>query len=107
MKLNEVEEKDEEELYESEFKEDMNFIKKLEEEEKYENEFKNGDLMKLKNQKKNKIIKNVENDVNIDDYKKIRESQKIQTQLNFFEDSIVDNININRSKAHVVGNIRI
>ena len=32
MGLNEVEEKDEEELYESEFKEDMNNVKKLEEE---------------------------------------------------------------------------
>jgi len=104
MKLNEVEEKDEEELYESEFKEDINTVKKLEEEEKYENEFNNDfdDIEKIEEEQKNK---NGENDVNLEDYKEIHESQKIQTQLNFFEDSITDNININRSKAHVVGNI--
>ena len=105
MKLNEIEEKDEEELYESEFKEDMNFIKKLEEEEKYENEFNNGDFSEIEKLEEEQNNKKVENDVNLDDYKEIHESQKIQTQLNFFEDSIADNININRSKAHVVGNI--
>ena len=38
--------------------------------------------------------------------KEIHESQRIQTQLNFFEDSILDNININKSRGHIVGNIK-
>ena len=102
MKLNEVEEK-EEELYESEFKEDLkDQVKKIEEEENYENEFENEDINEIKkleeqeNKEKNKV--------NLDDYKEIHESQKIQTQLNFFEDSILDNININKSRGHIVGN---
>jgi hypothetical protein len=41
----------------------------------------------------------------LEDYKEIHESQRIQSQLNFFEDSIMDNININKSRAHVVGKI--
>ena len=100
MKLNEVEEKAEEELYESEFKEDAG--KKLEEEENYENEFENEDLNEIK---KLEEEDNDKNKVNLDDYKEIHESQKIQTQLNFFEDSILDNININKSRGHIVGNI--
>ena len=32
-------------------------------------------------------------------YKAIKESQKIQTQLNFFEDSVLENISISKSKA--------
>ena len=101
MKLNEVEEK-EEELYESEFKEELkDEVKKIEEEENYENEFENEDLNEIKKleEQENK------NKVNLDDYKEIHESQKIQTQLNFFEDSILDNININKSKGHIVGNL--
>ena len=100
MKL--IEEKDEEELYESEFKEDINKVKKIEEEENYENEFENEDLNEIKKleeqEDKNK------NRVNLDDYKEIHESQKIQSQLNFFEDSILNSININKSKGHIVGN---
>ena len=98
MKLNEVEEKDEEDIYESEFEKDKNTLKTMEEEEKYENEFNDGskDIEKLEKEQSNK------NDVNLDDYKEIHESQKLQTQLNFFEDSIMDNININKSKAHKV-----
>ena len=102
MKLNEVEEK-EEELYESEFREgNKEEVKKLEEEENYENEFENEDINEIKKleEQENKE----KNRVNLDDYKEILESQKIQTQLNFFEDSILDNININKSKGHTVGN---
>ena len=102
MKLNEVEEK-EEDLYESEFREDFKEeVKKLEEEENYENEFENEDINEIKKleEQENKE----KNRVNLDDYKEIHESQKIQTQLNFFEDSILDNININKSKGHTVGN---
>ena len=106
LNLNEVEEKDEEELYESEFKEDINSVKKIEEEEKYENEFNNdfNELEKIEEEQK-KLIETGDNDVNLEDYKEIHESQRIQSQLNFFEDSITDNININRSRAHVVGKI--
>ena len=102
MKLNEVEEK-EEELYESEFKEDIKEeVKKLEEEENYENEFENEDINKIKQLEEQE--KKEKNGVNLDDYKEIHESQKIQTQLNFFEDSILDNINIKKSRDHIVGN---
>jgi len=96
MKLNEVEEKDEEDIYESEFEKDKNTLKKMEEEEKYEDEFENGsnEIEKLEIENSNK------NEVNLDDYKDIYESQKIQTQLNFFEDSIIENININKSRGH-------
>ena len=98
MKLNEVEEKDEEDIYESGFEKDKNTLKNMEEEEKYENEFDNGlnEIEKLEQENSNK------NEVNLDDYKEIYESQKIQTQLNFFEDSIMENININKSKEHRV-----
>ena len=104
MDLKEVEEKDEEELYASEFKEDINSVKKLEEEEKYGDEFYNdvNEIEKLEEEQKDK---NEENGVNLEDYKEIHESQRIQSQLNFFEDSIMDNININKSRAHVVGKI--
>ena len=78
MKLNEVEEKAEEELYESEFKENMD--KKMDEDENYENEFENADLNEIKNLEE----EDDKNKVNLDDYKEIHESQKIQTQLNFF-----------------------
>ena len=102
MKLNEVEEK-EEELYESEFKEDLkDEVKKIEEEENYENEFENEDINKIKQLEEQEDKE--KNEVNLDDYKEIHESQKIQTQLNFFEDSILDNININKSRGHIVGN---
>ena len=102
MKLNEVEEK-EEELYESEFKENIKEeVKKLEEEENYENEFENEDINKIKQIEEQE--KKEKNGVNLDDYKEIHESQKIQTQLNFFEDSILDNINISKSRGHIVGN---
>ena len=105
MKLNEVEEKEEEELYESEFKEEAkNELKNIEEEENYENEFENEDpneIKKLEEQEKSE-----KNKVNLDDYKEIHESQRIQTQLNFFEDSIMDNINIHKSRGHIVGNIK-
>ena len=40
--------------------------------------------------------------INLDDYKEIKESQKIQTQLNFFEDSGMENINVGKSKGRVV-----
>ena len=100
MKLNEVEEKAEEELYESEFKEEAG--KKLDEEENYENEFENEDLNEIKKLEE----EDDKNKVNLEDYKEIHESQKIQTQLNFFEDSILDNININKSRGHVVGDIK-
>ena len=100
MKLNEVEEKAEEELYESEFKENMG--KKMDDDENYENEFENADLNEIKNLEE----EDDKNKVNLDDYKEIHESQKIQTQLNFFEDSILDNININKSRGHIVGNIK-
>ena len=98
MKLNEVEEKDEEDIYESGFEKDKNTLKNMEEEEKYENEFDNGlnEIEKLEQENSNK------NEVNLDDYKEIYESQKIQTQLNFLEDSIMENININKSKEHRV-----
>ena len=98
MKINEVEEKEEEDNYESEFEKDKNTLKTMEEEEKYENEFNDGskDIEKLEKEQSDK------NDVNLDDYKEIHESQKLQTQLNFFEDSIMDNININKSKTHKV-----
>ena len=98
MKLNEVEEKDEEDIYESEFEKDKNTLINMEEEEKYEKEFNHGsnEIEKLEQENSNK------NEVNLDDYKEIYESQKIQTQLNFFEDSIMENININKSKEHRV-----
>ena len=99
MKLNEVEEKAEEELYESEFREDA--MKKIDEEENYEKEFENEDLNEIKKLEE----EDDKNKVNLEDYKEIHESQKIQTQLNFFEDSILDNININKSRGHIVGNI--
>ena len=100
MKLNEVEEKAEEELYESEFKENVD--KKIDEDENYENEFENADLNEIKNLEE----EDDKNKVNLDDNKEIHESQKKQTQLNFFEDSILDNININKSRGHIVGNIK-
>ena len=104
MDLKEVEEKEEEELYASEFKEDINSVKKLEEEEKYGNEFDN-DINEIEKLEQEQKSKNNENGINLEDYKEIHESQRIQSQLNFFEDSIMENININKSRAHVVGKI--
>ena len=77
QQIKEAEEKEEEENYAYDFTLDNKTLKKLEEEEKSQNSKK----------------------INLDDYKAIKESQKIQTQLNFFEDSVLENININKSKA--------
>ena len=82
---------------------DINFIKKSnkeeEEEEKYENDFTID----------NNIIKNLEagennqKKINLNDYKEIHESQKLQNQLNFFEDSILDNkVNIKNSNKQKI-----
>ena len=77
QQIKEAEEKEEEENYAYDFTLDNKTLKKLEEEEKSQNSKK----------------------INLDDYKAIKESQKIQTQLNFFEDSVLENINISKSKA--------
>ena len=77
QQIKEAEEKEEEENYAYDFTLDNKTLKKLEEEEKSQNSKK----------------------LNLDDYKAIKESQKIQTQLNFFEDSVLENINISKSKA--------
>ena len=77
QQIKEAEEKEEEENYAYDFTLDNKTLKKLEEEEKSQNTKK----------------------INLDDYKAIKESQKIQTQLNFFEDSVLENINISKSKA--------
>ena len=77
QQIKEAEEKEEEENYAYDFTLDNKTLKKLEEEEKTQNSKK----------------------INLDDYKAIKESQKIQTQLNFFEDSVLENINISKSKA--------
>ncbi len=82
---------------------DINFIKKSnkeeEEEEKYENDFTID----------NNIIKNLEagennqKKINLNDYKEIHESQKLQNQLNFFEDSLLENkVNIKTSNKQKV-----
>ena len=67
-----------------------------EEEENYENDFET-DKVTLKN-----IIegeKNQDNNVNLDDYKEIHESQQLENQLNFFEsNNNIENINIRKSK---------
>ena len=77
QQIKEAEEKEEEENYAYDFTLDNKTLKKLEEEEKSQNSKK----------------------INLDDYKAIKESQKIQTQLNFFEDSVLENISISKSKA--------
>ena len=77
QQIKEAEEKEEEENYAYDFTLDNKTLKKLEEEEKSQNTKK----------------------INLEDYKEIKESQKIQTQLNFFEDSVLENINISKSKG--------
>ena len=79
QQIKEAEEKEEEENY-CDFTLDNKTLKKLEEEEKSKNFQK----------------------INLEEYKEIKESQKIQTQLNFFEDSVIDNINVGKSKGRVV-----
>ena len=79
QQIKEAEEKEEEENY-CDFTLDKKTLKKLEEEEKSKNFQK----------------------INLEEYKEIKESQKIQTQLNFFEDSAIDNINVGKSKGRVV-----
>ena len=81
QQIKEAEEKEEEENYACDFTLDKKTLKKLEEEEE-----------KSQNMQK----------INLEDYKEIKESQKIQTQLNFFEDSATDNINVGKSKGRVV-----
>ena len=63
------EEEDEEEEYGNDFETDETEMKKLEQKEETE-----------------------KNDLNLDDYQEIHETQKIYTHMNFFEDSYVDPI---------------
>lgn len=44
-------------------------------------------------------------DVCLDDYKEIHESNKFQTQLNYFEDSEIDYNHVNKSKQHVINQV--
>ena len=82
QQIKEAEEKEEEE-YACDFTLDNKTLKQLEEEEK-------------KSQKNQKV--------NLEDYRQIRESQKLQTQLNFFEDSVMDKINVVKSKEQNIKN---
>ena len=82
QQIKEAEEKEEEE-YACDFTLDNKTLKQLEEQEK----------------KSQKIQK-----VNLEDYREIRESQKLQTQLNFFEDSVMDKINVTKSKEQNIKN---
>ena len=67
-----------------------------EEEENYENDFEI-DKATLKNILEGE--KTQDNNVNLDDYKEIHESQQLQSQLNFFEsNNNIENINIKKSK---------
>ena len=81
QQIKEAEEKEEEENYACDFTLDNKTLKKLEEEEE-----KSQNLQKI----------------NLEDYKEIKESQKIQTQLNFFEDSVMENINVGKSKGKII-----
>ena len=76
QQIKEAEEKEEEE-YVCDFALDNKTLKRLEEQEKKSQKNKN---------------------VNLEDYRKIRESQKLQTQLNFFEDSVMEKINVDKIK---------
>ena len=92
---------DEEDIVNSKNKSILNQQKENEEEdndEDYEADF-TTDEKALTNLEK-KIEDN--NKINLEDYKEIHESQKFQTQLNFFEDSCIDNVNMKNSRQHLV-----
>ena len=76
MKKSKKEEEDDDyEQYENDFTTDKNIINNIEKGEKSQNK------------------------IDLNDYKEIHESQKLQNQLNFFEDNILDN-NINIKKSN-------
>ena len=77
QQIKEAEEKEEEENYACDFDIGNKTLKKLEDEEKSKNSQK----------------------ISFNDYNKIKESQKIQTQLNFFDESIIDNKNLGKSRG--------
>lgn len=93
---------DEEDIVNSKNRSIINQQKEKEEEdndEDYEADFTTDEKALTNLEKK---IEDNNNKINLEDYKEIHESQKFQTQLNFFEDSCIDNVNMKNSRQHLV-----
>ena len=93
---------DEEDIVNSKNRSIINQQKENEEEdndEDYEADFTTDEKALTNLEKK---IEDNNNKINLEDYKEIHESQKFQTQLNFFEDSCIDNVNMKNSRQHLV-----